>query len=304
METSLYRKTLITSLIITIISVGALITGLFLPYEGTILFPALVLTFSLLALITLGAFKLENKDWVRKSTKYSIFVFPLSLAAAIYISFINENMPVSFWIFLIITIIMAIMAMIHLFIFTNAVSVSGVILLLLFILIGIFFKRQHWPTATMIITIFSFLFSAASFMFGIRCLFLSEGIKYFRNVSFYGSCALSIAILGLSFKMQHWMGAGYFVIIGLLSQILGTLYLLITITSSGFVDWKPFHKKILRKILIPWTFFFFLMVSRFMVPELNTLIWTPDARKTEKKEQTYGFHMKDYQIENKNGIKE
>jgi hypothetical protein len=38
-----------------------------------------------------------------------------------------------------------------------------------------------------------------------------------------------------------------------------------------------------------------------MVPELNTLIWTPDV--TRKNLSNYGFSMKDYSIVEKNGIK-
>jgi hypothetical protein len=105
------------------------------------------------------------------------------------------------------------------------------------------------------------------------------------------------------FKLQHWPAAGYLLQIGLASLIIGTLYILLTLHSSGFIDWKKFHKKILGKILIPWTFIFIMYISRFMVPELYTLIWSPDSFITKKTEQPYGFDMKDYIINNKDLIK-
>jgi hypothetical protein len=301
MAASLHNKILIISSGVVVISLGTLITGLILGIEGAIIFPALTLIFSCCSIITIYALKIKDKNWARKSAKYSMFLLPVVVAAAVYVNF-TGGLNILAIILYFFVLVLAILTMIHLFLYTDAISLTGVILLLLFIITGIFFKRQHWPMAGVIITGSSFLLSVGSFVFGIRCLFLSERINYFRNVSFYGSCALSLAILGLAFKMQHWMGAGVLVIIGLISLILGTLYILITLSSSGFIDWQPFHKKILRRILIPWAFFFFLMVSRFMVPELNALIWTPDARKIEKTTPAYGFGMRDYKIEDKNGV--
>jgi len=301
MEKPLYGKILLISLGVALISLGILIAGLIRKSEGAILFPALILIFSVSAIISLYALKLQDKKWARKSAKYSMFLFPIVVTAALYVNIPGGINMLSIILYFF-ALIFAILACIHLFLYTNAVSLTGVILLIIFILTGIFFKRQHWPLAGALIAGSSFILSIGSFIFGIRCLFLSERIYYFRNVSFYGSCILSVAILGLAFKMQHWMGAGVLVLIGLISLILGTLYILITLSSSGFIDWQPFHKKILRRILIPWTFFFFLMVSRFMIPELNTLIWTPDARKIERTVPAYGFGMEDYTIDNKKGV--
>jgi hypothetical protein len=303
MAVSLHKKILITSIAVSVISLGILIPCIILGIEETVI-PALIIIFSLFSIITLYALRLKEKRWARRIAKYSIFAAILTLVPALLTGINSENPPGSFWILIVITIVFAIIYIIHLFLFTDAISISGVVALLVFILIGIFFKRMHWPLAGFIISFFSFLLSAGSFAFGLRCLFLAEGINYFRNTTFYGSCILSVMILGLVFKLQHWPGAGYLVIAGLIASILGTLYLLVTLSSSGYIDWSPLHKKIMRRILIPWIFFFFLMVSRFMVPELNTLIWTPEARKTERTVMQYGFGMKDYVIENKNGITE
>ena len=175
------------------------------------------------------------------------------------------------------------------------------ILFIILIMTGLFMKRQHWPLAGMTITGFTLLLSAGCFMFGLRCLFLGGKMTYFRNVTFFGGIFTAIAFMGQLFKIQHWTGAGPLVITGFTGLILGSIYVLITLHSSGYIDWQPLHKKVLRKILIPWTFIFFMYISRYMVPELNTLIWTPDV--TRKKLSSYGFMMKDYSVEEKNGIK-
>jgi hypothetical protein len=304
MEKAVYRKILIATSVLAVISLGLFITGMAINNEAVIFIPAIFLFFSVCSLITLVALRLQNKNWARKSAKYSIFALLLLFVLTIYLFAGIDQLPASFFILIIISILLALLYLIHIFLYTDATSVTGVIVLLALLIIGIFFKRQHWPLAGVIISVSSFLLCAGSFMFGIRCLFLSEGISYFRNVSLFGTIALSITITGFCFKMQHWPGAGTFIVIGFVTQILGTIYFLITLSSSGFIDWKPFHKKTLRKILIPWTFFLFMLVSRYMIPELNTLIWTPEARKTERKVQTFGFGMKDYEIEYKNGMGE
>ena len=304
MEHTLYRKIMIASVVIGIISLVIFITGLSMGNEPAIFLPAIFLMFSICSHISLFALKLQTKSWARKITKYSIIVLPFTIAAVVLFSYSSNQLNTSSVVLLLISILLGLLYLIHLFLYTDAISVSGVLVLLSMIVVGFFFKRQHWMFSGIIITVSSSLLCIGSLMFGVRCLFLSEGISYFRNVSFFGAIALSTTIIGFCFKMQHWMGAGIFVTFGLVTQVLGTLYLLITLSSSGYIDWKPFHKKILRKILIPWIFFLFILVSRFMVPELNALIWTPEARKTERKIQTPGFGMEDYKIENKNGITE
>src|SRR4030043_487292 len=153
-------------------------------------------------------------------------------------------------------------------------------------------STSGFPVGVIILIVFAMFISVGSFMFGIRCLFLAENITYFRNVSFWGGCVISIAFLGQLFKLQHWAGAGIFSIMCLIFLIIGTLYFLLTLHSSGFIDWKPFHKKILRRILIPWTFIFILYISRFMVPDLNHIIWSPDTFIINRTVPAYGFGMK------------
>jgi hypothetical protein len=303
MQKSLQRKIIIGSLVAAFVSLAAgLITALIFDLEPATVASMLLLSFSLLTIISLYALEILVKSWVRKIVKYSLFLFPISGFISVFIAVAYSEYSAGFYVSLIFTLLLLILVLIHLFLYTDAISLTSVIILLSLLIVGIFFKRMHWPLASLIISMFSTLLSAGSFMFGIRCLTLSGKNTYFRNVTFIGSCALSISFLGQMFKLQHWAFAGVLVVIGFTSLIVGTIYVLITLHSSGFIDWQPFYKKILRRILIPWTFIFILYVSRYMVPELNSLIWSPDARKIDRNIPAYGFNMKDYTIENRNGI--
>jgi hypothetical protein len=300
-DKSLHRKILFSSLAGIILFTGLFVLGLNSNYEDVVVLPAVLIAFSLISILTSYAIKYQNKKWLRKSAKFSSFLLPVFIVPVVFIGYYNDGISNLLLAIIIISVILTFFTLINLFIYSDAPSLTGVILLILLFITGLFMKRQHWPLAGMTITVFTLLISAGSFMFGLRCLFLEGKMTYFRNVTFFGSIFMSIAFMGQLFKIQHWFGAGPLAIVGFAGLILGSIYVLITLHSSGYIDWQPLHKKVLRKILIPWTFIFFMYISRYMVPELNTLIWTPDV--TRKKLSNYGFTMKDYSVEEKNGFK-
>ena len=304
MEKSLYRKILIGSLAGIFAVTAGLVAAIVAGAESANVGPLLIFMYSfpLSSLITLYAIKLKDKSWARRIAKFSLYALPVPVALVVYLTS-TSGFPIGIIITIIFAVLLFFLTWIHIFIYTDATSISGVIIILILLVAGIIMKRNHLLYSGIIISISSMFISLGSYMFGIRCLFLSENIAYFRNLSFWGGCIISIAFLGQLFKLQHWAGAGIFSTIGLVFLIIGTLYFLLTLHSSGFIDWKPFHKKILRRILIPWAFIFILYISRYMVPELNTIIWSPDTFITNRTAPGYGFGMKDYTINNTDLIK-
>ena len=291
MKPSLHRKIVLFSLILIFISLAVIIAGIIIDTFSTVIF-VFVLGFSLVALISSFALKYQSEKHVRNIAKYSLYVLPAFIVLSSFTPYESFLYPI----FMIVTVLIALAAMIFIFLYSSAESLTGVIVLLIISIISIFLKRNHIFFSGVILSASVMLFSAGSFMFGIRCLYLSDKSVYFRNVTFIGSCILSIAFLGQLFKLQHWTGAGFLLAIGFSSLIIGTLYLLITLPSSGYIDWQPSLKKIFRKILIPWAFIFILYISRFMVPELNALIFSPNPKLQEINVSEYGFGMKDYNI--------
>jgi len=295
LKTSLHRKIVLTSLIISAISVALIVAGAIIDTFSTVIFGYLF-GFSLLALTSSFAIKYQAKKWLINFARYSLYLLPVFSILTAFAPYESILFPV----LMVVTVLMAVSALIFIYIYSSAESTAGVIALLIISIIGIFLKRNHIMFSGLILSTSISLISAGSFMFGIRCLYLSEKNNYFRNVTFIGSCILSVAFLGQLLKLQHWESAGLLLITGFSSLIIGTLYILITLHSSGYIDWQSSLKKVFIKIVIPWAFIFLLYISRFMVPELNELIFTPSPKSTEVMISPYGFGMKDYAIKDKN----
>jgi hypothetical protein len=296
----LHKKILISSFVMLIISIAGLILGINSTEEYFIAAPGVLLIFSIFLIISSLAMKYNDVSWLTKLAKWSVYTLPVFAFGTVAFAYLNGT-TFFFWLILIIGFILTIFALLHLFIYSDSSFVPAILVFILFLVVGIYFKRNHWPLAGALMTMASCFISIGSFMFGIKCFFDAGKVSYFRNAAFFGSIIISIAYLGQLFKIQHWPLGGPITYLGFGGLILGTLFVLLTLHTSGYVNWDSFYKKKFRQILIPWTFIFFMYISRYLVPELNTLIWTPDV--TRKKMSNYGFTMKDYSIEEKNGIK-
>ena len=194
--------------------------------------------------------------------------------------------------------------LIYVYLYTKATALAGTIVFLVIMLVGMFLKRHHLMFAGYAMVVGCGMLSIGSFMFAIRCLYLSENHTYFRNITFFGGIVLSLSFLGSLFKLQHWPLAGPLLMTSLVLLILGTVFLLFTLHSSGIIEWSSTLKRIFVKILIPWAFIFFIIFSRFLIPDLYNIIWSldPKKRNTPTTESITGFGMKDYEIEKKNGM--
>jgi hypothetical protein len=298
---SLHKKILLISLILIAISILWSIVVLFL-FDLEFIFAAIpFFTYSLLAIISSYALNYKHKSWLRKSSRYSLFVFPFVAGLTIYFGDAEEIYSTGFLFLVALCIILMLTSCIHLFLYTKAESLGTISVLLIFLIIGIIFKRFAWPYGGFLITSFSLLIIIGSLIYGIRCLYLAGKNIYFRNVTFYGNFAISLGFSGMMFKFQHWPGGGALSYAGFASLILMTLYILLTLHSSGFIDWPPLFKKVFRKVLIPLTFILLIFISRYMVPELNALLFMPQTKTKERVISPYGFDMKDYEIEDKSG---
>ena len=294
----LHRNVLIAFIVLLLISTIGLIFTVNSEIEDAFAGPLVLLFFSILLLISSAAIRYNDVIWLRKSAKWSVYlllVFPIGIMIYGFI----YGTTVFFWMLIIVASFLTIFAMIHLFIYSDSSFLTAMVVFMLILVVSIYFKRNRWPLAGALMTNATCFISIGSFMYGIKCLFIAGKMPYFRYTTFLGSLIISFAYLGQLFKIQHWPLGGYFTFLGFGGLIFGTLYLLVTLHSSGYIDWDSFYRKKFRQILIPWTFIFIMYISRYMVPELNTLIWTPENNKNAN----YGFNLKDYSVEEKNGIK-
>jgi hypothetical protein len=306
MEKALHKRIKIISISLMILMTLAAFIGIGITFEsnnelsfnifGT--WTAIII-FPIISIITSYLIIHPEKIRIRKITRYALYISPVILIASGFGLFLLGNNTIPKIFIVIIMVIIIILALLQIFIISSAISITSTIIFLSFIIIGILFKRLHLPLAGAILTLSLMLFGLGCYMYGIRCLYLSEKNRFLKYVMFFGNLVVTISFVGLLFKMQAWPGGNFLISTSRFSIVIGTISVLLMLPSSGFIDWQPFHKKILQRLIFPWALVFLLFIIRFLLPEVDAFIW---ERGTNRK-ITHGFSMKDYTIENKNNLK-
>jgi len=300
MEKELHKRIIVFSLVS--ISIFIVLTGVLVllgySFLEVLAFTMLILALAVISIVSSYVIVHPEIKWIKKASKFSIVSYPLFLFA-IAAALMNLNNTLLIAILIVIICVLTLLSLMHIYIFSDAVALKSTIWFIVLLISSIFLKRYHLPMSGFVLTVVSLLFASGNFMYGIRCLYLSEKIKYLKYVTFFGSLVISIFFFGLLYKLQHWPGGGILIITSHISLVLGTIIVLLTLPSSGIIDWQPFHKKMLKRIILPWIFIFTLFIIRYLLPELDTIIW-----KSDKKEvSSVGFEMFDYTIDIKNGLK-
>jgi len=179
-------------------------------------------------------------------------------------------------------------------------SKRRIIILLSLSVIAHVLKRYHLPlSGTFIITAFGIL-ATGSLLHGIHILLVHKDNLYFRIIGSFCSFLITIAFLALIFKFQHWPGGGLLTKMTILPILVTTLFVLITLPGSGFINWKEVQKQILTvKILFPWSLILIYMALRILLPiPVQKRIFEKDVNTLAP------FEMYPYEIELKDGMEE
>jgi len=301
MEKALHKRIKLVSVLVMILFSLVAITGIIMLKSGrfesdfviedVIIAWVVCMVFPLISIITSYSIYNKEKIYIRKAAKYVFFIYPILLIAS-FIGFGSLTNIILIVIVATMFLLFTIIALLHINIFANASSLGSTIVFVVLIIISIFLKRFHIIFSGPFIVMILALFIIGSFMFGIRCLYLGERNNYFKNVSFLGSFIITLFLMGLMWKLQHWPGGDLIMYTSNILLPLATIIFLLTLPSSGFVEWKRLHKKILIRLLIPWTLIFLLFILRYLLPEVHNMIWTRDVSA-----KNYGFDMPDYIIE-------
>ena len=302
MEKTLHKRIKQVSFLAMIVFSLGTITGIIILRSGIFEFDygiedflitwVVLMIFPLMSISTSYAIFYSEKTKIRKALKIIFYLYPLimilSVSGLVLLS--NTILIVALTIPL---ILFSIAALIHLFVYSEAGALTSTIVFTILIIIGIILKRFHFIASGLIISMILFAFIMGSFMFGIRCLYIGERNKYFKNVTFWGSFIITMVFMGMLFKLQHWPGGGLLMNTTNILIPLATIIFLLTLPSSGFTEWKTLYKKIIMRLLIPWTLTFLLFIFYFLLPEVHNIIWSRDAPPAA----TYGFDMPDYEMQ-------
>lgn len=263
-----------------------------------ILLPVLLISGStMMIMITI---RYREQKWFLVSANISVYLLPLFIF--ILYLFINYSGfgPIDLSGIIIICAFM-LLATINIFILREAGETKSVLILIS--LISISFVIQRFSTLQNDIVEFSFTFfllitiltGSGMLLYGIRCLLQIKKNPYLKYISpiscliiAYGSFVFGSKMTGEGEPVSELI---YFV-----PAFLLTLIVLFSLPFSGYFNWITLHKRILKKIMIPWIFFFIVFSVSIISPDLIRKIITREDKKTVE------FRMNDYAVKNKNGL--
>ncbi len=271
-------------------------------YIGT---PTLIL--SVLNLIALFSLRYSERKWLRNIAGFSLYILLFSISGfyLLYDNIISTETHFRIFLvvlFIILIILSCLFVLINIFLLKEAGKIIDLMVLLLLIVISLIFQRffltnnrmaEYFFTAFVVLTL---LTGCGMYLFGVSCLYKVEKNPYLKIVSFLAGLFIAFGSLLFALIMSservHILELIYFI-----PAILLTLIVLLSLPVSGYINWTSLHKKILKKIMISWLFFFLTFSVRFVFPEYFRII------EIKNYNPGYQFDMKDYELQNKNGLK-
>lgn len=297
------------SVIALLFSVAAVIYAIFSksPNDIYAFFGAPILILSGLNLIALFSLRYSERKWLMNIARFSLYILLLSLFANYLLyDYINPlDTPFKIILVVLFSILISLsclFALINIFLLKEAGEIKGVMGLLILIVISLILQRFFFTnnriggylfTAFMLLTL---LTGCGMYLYGVRCLLKVKKNPYLKIVSclacLFIAFGSTVFALIMSAERVHILELIYFI-----PGILLTLIVLLSLPVSGYINWTSLHKKILKKIMISWLFFFLIFSVRFIFPEYFRIIEFKDYN------PGYHFDMKDYELQDKNGLK-
>ena len=181
---------------------------------------------------------------------------------------------------------------------TDKRQTTKLVVFILLLITGFVFKKFGLPFAGALIVFSLGILASGSFLLGIKTLLTLKGNLYLRILGTVCSLLITIGSLGIMFKFQHWPGGDFFRHMGTIPMIVATMFIMITLPNSGFINWKKEQRQILtRKILIPWVFLLIFLALKLLLPmHVLKKIFEKDLTTLEP------FNMFPYKIEMTDGL--
>jgi hypothetical protein len=137
--------------------------------------------------------------------------------------------------------------------------------LFLIVFIGVYFKSQHWPYASYIMTVGTLMLSVFSISNSVRFLIKFRNNNFLKWFGFLSGIIVTLFMCGIIFKTQHWPIAALLIYTGTFLFILFVLAFVFTLPNSNYIVWGEIERKVFfRVVLTPMVFIFTLMVLIFI----------------------------------------
>jgi|APIni6443716594_1056825.scaffolds.fasta_scaffold113781_1 hypothetical protein len=243
--------------------------------------------------------RFHKRKWLNQIGRFSLFLLPLFSTFIYFLADNSEILDSGLAIIpIIIIILLTLFVLIYIFILREPVELTGVLVLLFFIVICVVLQRfriSFSAIADLFLPGFIILTATGLYMFGLYCLFIIEKNSYLKTISFI-ACTLTAFGSFLFFLKIQGDKVDVLELIYFVPAFLMTLIVLLSLPISGYINWSTRHKRILKKIVISCFFFLLIFSFRFIYPDFfKLMILRSETVEIE-------FFMEDYELPNKNGL--
>jgi hypothetical protein len=144
---------------------------------------------------------------------------------------------------------------------------SWTILSFLMVFLGLFFKRNHWPAASALMTLGTVFLGFLSIWNSVKFIMDFRNNPFLKWVGFVSGIIVTVFMTGLLYGNQHWSGLirDTFAYSGGLMFILLVMAIVFTLPNSNYIEWHSLERKVFfRSVLIPMIFVFALITLIFV----------------------------------------
>jgi hypothetical protein len=144
------------------------------------------------------------------------------------------------------------------------------VILFMFVFIGIYFKREHWPYAASLMTLGTVFLGSVCWFNSFKFFYTFRNNIFLKWFGFLSGIIVILFMMGFLFMNMHWSGTIRDILIrsGCFLFVFSVLALVFTLPFSNYVAWSDIERKVLfRTILTPMLFILALFTLVFVFPD-------------------------------------
>lgn len=158
--------------------------------------------------------------------------------------------------------------------FLSSKLYSWPVLSFLLVFMGMFFKKQHWQFASVLMTCGTFLLGVLSLWNSVKFMMTFRNNLFLKWIGCISGTIVTVFMIGLLCGYQHWPGRDFFGDSGGIMFLLLVLAIIFTLPNSNYIEWSLTERKVFfRTVLIPMIFVFALITLIFVFTDtFNSII--------------------------------
>lgn len=143
--------------------------------------------------------------------------------------------------------------------------------------LGLFFKMNHWPGASVLISTSCLMVFFNLLFFSVKSFFVLKHNFFLKWFSFFTGIALALFMYAFMSKVQHWpLFMEFWILKNIINLLLILLVLVIIFKLPGlnYASWPQIERIVFyRQILLPLVIIFSFDITLFVLPDIFVLIF-------------------------------